>query len=126
MDQLDESIFEDIFSRNNSFHHFDQQSQSSILDDMVDAIMDENKPELLLLKHSDSVKSSLIDNNENINLHHSIDHWLLFDIPQEEEDKDDLSHRDNSRTTSATAKNIAGEKIFKISSYNKKLVDNSK
>ena len=74
MDQLDESIFEDIFSRNNSFQHFDQQSQSSILDDMVDAIMDENKPELLLLKHSDSVKSSLIDNNENINLHHSIDH----------------------------------------------------
>ena len=127
IDQLEEeNILYDLFNEKEDFHQIEKHSDGSIFDDMVDAIMKEEKPVNGSEIQEISQKHELIDQNEHLSIHNSIDHCLLFDMPHGEEVEEELANRDNSKATQASAKVAPEEKIFKISTCNKKLVDNLK
>ncbi|CAI2362316.1 unnamed protein product [Moneuplotes crassus] len=112
---MENFLFDDIMTENNLFQEFDQQSQSSLLDVMVDAMMDPIKEELPAIAQLDNLKSLEPHKHDHIQAHESIDQGLFCLDPHVKEPVEDLMVRDSSKATSSTAKVTPEMKIFKIS-----------
>ncbi len=117
--QITNDLFDDISDSDNLFDDFDEQSQSSLLDVMVGAIKIPNKEQVPTPNQLDNFNIIILDNTEH-DVHESVDHGLLSDGFEKDEDMEDLLVRDCSKATSTTAKVVPEKKIFKISTWTQK------
>lgn len=118
--QLENNFFDDIMEEGNLFQEFDQQSQSSLLDVMVDAMMVPPKEDLSAINQIDHFKNAQTVKNDLADIAESVDNGLLFEEPHKVDDIEDLLVRDSSKNTTETAKVTPEMKIFKISTWPQK------
>jgi hypothetical protein len=114
-------FFADLFNDDMPLGKFDNVSENSIFNEMVDAVMFQEYGQDFLPPKNDEPKNDKIEHHSHISVHKSEDEGLLFKYPiAESKTKMEKYHGPSIQEESKPISNC-NEKIFKISNEGKKI-----
>lgn len=122
----DGDFFTDLFNANEPIGRFEDGSEGSIFDEMVDAIMYEDKPLEEEILNQKLPEIEPLDKKIEMNDDKSEDEGLLFKFPIEIQEPAKEVIQEKPEVESKIFPVVEKEKIFVISTHNKKMVDKPK
>jgi hypothetical protein len=127
VEQFEEQpMFTDLFNYRQHEDQFDDISNGSGFNDIIDAIIKDNSLKIDSDVKDDTIIEPTESKEDELSFHNLMDNSYLFEYPSAEQQKETILMRENSKATNESAEAELKEKIFKISFHNKIQVSSSK